>query len=68
MPTFLTPKNCAQIVASVSSIKLRGATYLSESSLPYSGAGKARRSILPLGVKGNNSSITKALGIMYFGN
>jgi hypothetical protein len=49
--------------ATTSSTGVRGARYVS-SGLCRSGAGRAFRSTLPLGVKGNASRLTKAAGTM----
>ena len=48
--------------AMISSTALPGARY--RSTLLYSGAGRARLSSLPLGVNGNVSTTTTAVGIM----
>ncbi len=64
-PTRSAPSTSAQIPASTSSVGVEGATYASADD--PSGAGSARRSTLPLGVRGSVSSSTKAEGTMYSG-
>ncbi len=64
-PTRSTPSTSAQIPARSSSPTERGAAYAS--SVVLSGAGSARRSILPLAVTGSCSSTTYAPGTMYSG-
>ncbi len=66
-PTRSTPSTSAQIPASTSCVGVRGA---SDAVSPgaESGAGRARRSTLPLGVSGNASRATKAEGTMYSGS
>ncbi len=66
-PIFATDSTSPQIAASVVSVGVRGATWAT-SSETISGAGKALRSILPLGVNGSRSSCTNAEGTMYSGN
>ncbi len=65
-PTRSTPSTSAQIPASTSSVGVRGATYASAAP-ESSGAGSARRSVLPCGVSGSASSTTTAAGTMYSG-
>src|SRR2546425_46876 len=53
MPTCSNPRTAAQIPTSTSSTGVRGATKASLSSgVVWSGIGNARRSTLPLGVRG----------------
>ena len=67
-PTRSILRSCLQIPATISSVGLRGATNGSSSrSRRRSGAGRARRSALPLGVSGIRSTTTNAAGIMYAG-
>ncbi|GCL40104.1 hypothetical protein SR1949_52380 [Sphaerospermopsis reniformis] len=67
-PTDSTFSTCNHVCVSSSSMGLRGATYFSTIVLSNSGFGRARRSILPLGVCGRFSNLTKADGIMYPGS
>ncbi len=62
-PTRSTPSTSAQICASVASAPVRGATKRAAAAAK-SGAGRALRSSLPLGVRGSASSATKAEGTM----
>src|SRR6266540_2950900 len=60
MPIGFTPSTSLQISASASSVVVCGAAYaLANSGRSWSGAGSARRSTLPFGVKGNFASGTK---------
>jgi hypothetical protein len=62
MPTRSSLSSFAQIPASFSSVSLRGATYADDEC--HSGSGRARRSILPLGLIGRASITTNADGTM----
>ena len=65
-PTRSRPSTSAHTPASTSSVGVRGATYRSSAGAS-SGAGSALRSSLPLGVSGNASMKTNAVGSMYSG-
>jgi hypothetical protein len=64
IPTRSTPSTSPQMAASTSSAGVRGAAYAPAPSVPTSGAGRARRSTLPLGVSGSASNATKTAGTM----
>ena len=68
-PTCSTRSNSRQMMASVSSSGVRGATYafVTPARAP-SGAGSALRSTLPFGVSGSASRRTKTQGTMYSGS
>ncbi len=61
VPIRSRPRTSAQIAHRTRSVSVRGAVY-SSSAGANSGAGRARRSTLPLTVSGSASSATKALG------
>ena len=69
LPTVSTFRTSDQIAATISSAGVRGA----EKAVPVSRlaavpmAGRARRSTLPLGLRGRASSATKNAGIMWSG-
>ena len=68
MPTRSMPSKSAQIAANCSSTACAGhVTRAPGRAAPDRAAGNARRSTLPLGVKGSRSSGTKAEGTMYSG-
>ncbi|HEX5872796.1 MAG TPA: hypothetical protein VFY65_20335 [Longimicrobium sp.] len=69
-PTRSTRSSSAQIPASTSSAGVRGATYPSAEvdAAAASGAGRALRSTLPLGVSGSASIATMAPGTMWSGS
>jgi hypothetical protein len=63
-PSSATPSTPARTSASTRSRSSRGATNPSAATDPYTGAGNASRSSLPLGLKGKLSSTTIAAGTM----
>ena len=68
MPTRSTPSTSAHTRARAASAGVRGASYsVSPAAAPASAAGRARRSTLPLPVRGMASSSTKRAGAMYSG-
>ena len=66
MLTLVTGRSSSHILVKICSTSVRGAVYIVSRSI--SGAGNALRSILPLGVNGKVSRVTKALGTMYSGS
>ena len=62
MPTRSVPRTSAQMAAMAFSAGVRGATYSAGGGGRRPGAGRARRSTLPLGVSGQRVQAVKADG------
>ena len=66
-PTETIPSTSLQMAATASSTGPLGATNVAASGLSRRGSGSARRSTLPLGVRGSAASTTNALGTIASG-
>ena len=63
-PTRSVPSTAAQIPTRISSAGVEGGTGSPSPAASAAGSGRARRSVLPLGVSGMASSATNADGTM----